>query len=203
MTIDLMHGPQFAKDYVNSYLMSDIPNRMVSYRNGWSLDDIQLPTPIKFLTHEPIALDEWPTLITVAISTTKFDGIDYDRLDPIFRVTYSMRTYVWARADSAKLVTQMRDRLTTIVRSALLDYPSMKASDARESWLARIDATSLREEFSDLTPLKGDRFLAGAYLSYDITIDEIVARESLGTVSEIDLKVKQNKIQQDPLLLDN
>lgn len=203
MTIDLMHGPQYAKDYVNDYLQSNIPNRMVAYRNGWSLSDAELPTPIKFLTYEPIALDEWPTLITVAISTNKFDGIDYDKLDPIFRVTYSMRTYVWARAGGPREVTEMRDRLTTVVRSALLDYPSMKATDTRESWLARIDATSLREEFSDLTPLKGDRVLAGAYLSYDITIDEVVAREPLGTVSEIDLKVKQNKIEQDPLLLDN
>jgi hypothetical protein len=60
--------------------------------------------------------------------------------------------------------------------------------------MARIDETSIREEFSDLTLLKGDRVLAGAFIGYDLTIDEVVARETLGTVSIIDLDIKQNPI---------
>ena len=63
----LMHGPQFAKNYVNSYLEMDIPVRLVDYRNGWGVDDVSLPTPVSFFTHEPLALDSWPTIITVAI----------------------------------------------------------------------------------------------------------------------------------------
>jgi len=31
----LMHGPQFAKEYVNEYLKREIPKRLVKYRNGW------------------------------------------------------------------------------------------------------------------------------------------------------------------------
>jgi polynucleotide 5'-kinase involved in rRNA processing len=36
--------------------------------------------------------------------------------------------------------------------------------------------------------------LAGAFIGYDLTIDEVVARETLGTVSIIDLDIKQNPI---------
>ena len=50
----------------------------------------------------------------------------------------------------------------------------------------------MREEFSDLTLLKGDRVMAGAYIAYDLAINEVVARAKLGTVDEegISLGVK-------------
>ena len=192
--MDLMHGPQYAKQYVTNYLERDLPIRLVSYRNGWSTDDITLPTPVKYLSYEPIALDDWPTIITVVMSTNRFERIDFDEHDPIYRVTYSMRTYVWVRTEYSEECTTMRDRLTVVVRSALLDHPCMKATDPRESWMARIDETTIREEFSDLTLLKGDRVLAGSFIGYDLTIDEVVARETLGTISLIDLDVKQNPI---------
>jgi hypothetical protein len=51
-----------------------------------------------------------------------------------------------------------------------------------------IDETSMREEFSDLTLLKGDRMLAGSYIAYNIQMDEIVSRKSLGVVDEIILR---------------
>lgn len=45
----LMHGAQFAKEYVSNYLELDIPTRCNRYRNGWQLSDTQLPTPERFL----------------------------------------------------------------------------------------------------------------------------------------------------------
>lgn len=183
----LMHGSHFAKTYVSSYLENDIPTRIVSYRNGWNLDSISLPTPEKYLTYEPIALDEWPMVITVAISMSGMERSGWYQGHPEYRVKYSMRTYVWVRDEGSNEATLMRDRLTTVVRSALLDRPCLKATDPRETFLALIDEGSLREEYSDLTLLKGDRVLAGSYLSYDLEINEIVAREDVGTVREFDL----------------
>jgi hypothetical protein len=186
----LMHGPQFAKSYVNDYLKIDIPVRIVSYRNGWQVDDLNLPAPADYFTHEPIAMDHWPTVITVAISTSKFDRIGYDTHDPLYRVTYAMRTYVWVRDVGAEDVTMMRDRLTTVIRAALLDYQCLRTYDKRTSFRAMIDEGTMREEFSDLTLLKGDRFLAGSYIAYNLEIDEVVAREDIGHLQEIDLEVK-------------
>jgi len=183
----LMHGAHFAKSYVSTYLNNDIPTRIVSYRNGWNLDSEQLPSPEKYLTYEPIALDAWPTIITVAISMSGMERDGWYKGNPEYRVKYSMRTYVWVRDEGSDAATMMRDRLTTVVRSALLDRPCLKATDPRETFMALIDEGTLREEYSDLTLLKGDRVLAGAYLSYDLEINEIVAREDVGTVSEFQL----------------
>ena len=93
----------------------------------------------------------------------------------------------------------MRDRLTTVLRSALLDYPCLKAYDERTSFRAMIDEGSIREEFSDLTLLKGDRIMAGAYISYNMEIDEVVSRKPIGVVSSIDLEIEASGDSSAPL----
>jgi hypothetical protein len=47
----------------------------------------------------------------------------------------------------------------------------------------------MSEEFSDISLLKGDRAMAGAYLGYTLEIDEVISRRSIGTVSNIGLVV--------------
>lgn len=194
MPAELMYGAQFAKSFVNEYLQNDIPRRMIRYRNGWNLSDTELPNPQEYLTYEPIALDSWPTIITVAISTRSFNRVGYSVVaDPVYKVNYSMRTYVWVRTDGSKETTEMRDRLTTVVRSALLDYPCLQREGAERE--ARIEETTLVEEFSDLTLLKGDRVLAGAYLGYELSIDEVIARDNIADeVTEFGLTLGQNPL---------
>jgi hypothetical protein len=190
MTDILMQGPQFAKEYVTDFLQKDMPSRLTRYRNGWNVDDYTLPDPELYLTYEPIALDHWPTIITVAISTSSFERQGFiNGTNPIYRVTYSMRTYVWVKTEGSEEVTTMRDRLTTVARSALLDYPCLTKSDSTEMINPIVDESSLREEYSDLTLIKGDRVLAGAYLGYDLTLNEVVYRQPMSELTSTDLTV--------------
>jgi small nuclear ribonucleoprotein (snRNP)-like protein len=189
MTDILMQGPQFAKQYVTNYLQKDIPNRLTRYRNGWGVDDYTLPDPGLYLNYEPIALDTWPTVITVAISTNSFDRVGYvDGGNPLYRVSYSMRTYVWVKTEGSAEVTTMRDRLTTVLRSALLDYPNLQLCDTSEDIHAEIDESNIREEYSDLTLIKGDRVLAGAYIGYDLSLNEVVYRMPVSQVAGVDIE---------------
>ena len=186
----LMNGSHFAKKYVNDYLTNDLPIRLIRYRNGWNLDSTSLPDPGQYIAYEPLAIDEWPSISTVAISMNGLERIGYDGPDPLYRINYSMRTYIWVRDEGNEATTLMRDRLTTVVRSALLDYPCLKAHDSRTSFRAIIAENSIREEYSDITLLKGDRMMAGAYISYTLEMDEVVAREPLGIVSEVQLEAR-------------
>ena len=194
MPAELMYGAQFAKSFVNNYLKSDIPNRLVRYRNGWNLSDTDLPNPLEYLTYEPLVLDSWPTIITVAISTKSFNRHDYSlSYDPMYKVTYVMRTYIWVKTEGSMETTDMRDRLTTVVRSALLDYPCLRREGEAND--ALIDEGTFAEEFSDLTLLKGDRVLAGAFLSYELSIDETLARELIASeVVEYGLTLGTNQL---------
>jgi hypothetical protein len=184
--IRLMNGAHFAKKYVNDYLKIDIPSRLIDYQNGWAVDNQQLPEPEQYIIHEPLALDRWPSIITTVLTTNELERIGFDNGDPLYRVSYSMRTYVWVRTEGSEECTLMRDRMTTVVRSALLDYPCLRAYDSRTSFRALIDESTIREEFSDITLLKGDRVMAGAYVSYTLQIDEVVMRKGYGNVEEIE-----------------
>lgn len=185
-----MQGPHQAKFFVNSYLESDLPSRLVKYRNSWNLDDEELPEPLKYLAYEPVAIDHWPTLITVAISMSGLERHDYTRaFDPLFDVTYTMRTYIWVKDDNSELCTIKRDRLTTVLRSAFLDTPSLNRCGEVENLYVSIDESSIREEYSDLTLIKGERVMAGAYVGYNLTINEVSTLAVIGDVDEFDTEV--------------
>jgi len=92
------------------------------------------------------------------------------------------------RDDGSEACTVQRDRLTTVIRSSLLDYPCLKAFDSRHNFRILIDESSIREEFSDTTLLKGDRVMAGAYVAFNLEIDEVVERIDLGQVEQIEVE---------------
>jgi len=185
-----MSGSRLAKNYVTNYLANDLPSRILGYRNEWNLSSSQLPDPIRYFSHEPFALDRWPTIITIVMSTRSMEREGYSAgADPTYRVTYEMRTYVWARAEGAQIVTDQRDNLSMIVREALMDHPSLSAYDSEIECYPKIDEGTIQEEFSDLTLIKGERLLAGAYVSYDLSLFETITRTPIGAVSSVDVEV--------------
>jgi hypothetical protein len=99
-----------------------------------------------------------------------------------------MRTYVWAKTEGSEAVTLLRDRLTTVLRSALMDRPCLTQYDSDTEADIYIDESSLREEFSDLTLIKGDRVLAGAYLGYDLVLNEVIYRDQIAAITGYDIE---------------
>jgi len=175
-----MQGAYRAKEFVNEYLREDLPDRLLTYRNAWNVDDENLPEPVKYLVYEPVALDRWPTLITVLISMNGLTRDGYStNMDPVYRVDYAMRTYVWVKDDDSEQVTAKRDRLMTVVRSSFLDSPSLNRCALNEGFDVVLDEGSIREEYSDLTMIKGERVMAGGYVAYTLTIEEKVERTTI------------------------
>ncbi len=181
----MMNGPKRARHWTNDFLSADVPTRLVGYRSWWGLTEEELPTPGKFLTYEPVAIDVWPMVYTVCLSTTDVTRSDYDfDENPKYEIRHTMRTYVWAKAVGSEPATDMRDDLTVVVRDALMDLPAVSSYNSMQAdCSAVIDESTIREEFSDLTAIKGDRILAGAYIQYDMVMTETVTRDPLGIVS--------------------
>jgi|TARA_R110000803_G_scaffold37598_11_gene81088 hypothetical protein len=186
----MMSGPRFAKNYVSNYLGNDLPSRLITYRNHWGLSSTQLPDPRYYLSYEPFALDAWPTVINLVINTRSVtrEGYEFDH-DPNFRVVYEMRTYIWVRDQGAETVTAQRDNLTTVIREALMDGPSLSEYDTSVPCSPKIDEGTIREEFSDLTLIKGERLLAGAYIAYDLALEEIIDHTPVGVFTSADVTV--------------
>lgn len=172
-----------AKQYVSNYLAADLPARLINYRNYWNLTSSQLPDPLMYASYEPFALDRWPTIITLVMGTDSISRMGYSGMgDPQLQVSYDMRTYVWVRATGTQAVTDQRDNLTTVVREALMDNPSLSAYDNSVPCSPKIDEATIVEQFSDLTLIKGERLLAGAFVGYTLTLDEDITSESVGVV---------------------
>lgn len=149
--------------------------RLLKYRNAWNLDDENLPDPERYLVYEPVAIDRWPTLITVVISMNSITRADLtSTMNPMYHVEYAMRTYIWVKDDDSEQCTAKRDRLTTVARSAILDDPCLNLYAQPNNLAAYIDESNLVEEYSDLTQLKGERMMAGAYLGYNLRVTEVV-----------------------------
>lgn len=179
-----MEGPAAAKKYVSDFLASDLPTRVLNYRNNLGLSSTELPNPVKYLTFEPLTMDNWPTIITLVESTSQIVRENVSStLDPTYQVIYRMRTYVWVRATGPDVVTTSRDHMTMVVRDALLDRPALRGAEAvGEDCDIKVDEGTITEDFSDLTLLKGERFLAASFLSYDLSLYETVTRAVKGAM---------------------
>lgn len=179
-TPGVIEGVWQAKTLVTEYLNADLPSRLINYRTHWGKDESTLPTPAWVIQYEPLALDHWPTIINLAMNTASVVREDYgEGADPVYRVTYDMRTYIWVKAVGEAEVTEIRDNLTTVVRSALLDHPALREVPRWEHCNPLVMEDTIREEYSDLTVLKGDRYLAGAYVAYQLAVSETITREPL------------------------
>ena len=179
-----MEGPAAAKKYVSDFLASDLPTRCMNYRNTLTLSDSELPNPVKYLTYEPLTMDNWPTIITLVEATSQIIRDDVTAgLHPVYQVIYRMRTYVWVRAIGPDVVTTARDNMTMVVRDALLDRPALRdATAAGTDADIKVDEGTITEDFSDLTLLKGERFLAASFLSYDLSLYETITRADKATM---------------------
>jgi hypothetical protein len=199
----MQQGPWLAKKYVTDYLASDLPTRLIQHRNEWQLDSERLPDPELYVAYEPAGLEVWPTIITIQMATSQIVRTDYANwtTDPNYRVTYNLRTYVWVRGEGPEQTTETRDRLTAVVRASLLDHPAMAANDPgffpTATSEVRLDETTLREEYSDLSYAKGDRVIAGAFLGYEFSLNEQITRQKLGDVSVIGIDIEQVPLGED------
>jgi hypothetical protein len=188
----LGRGATVVRQSIVDYLESTIPTLIVTARDDWDLDEWQLPLPVSYKEVEPYALDKFPSLGVSVTSAGNFNRTDYTmRLEEKYLVTYSVRLFTWVRTplDSAELplkpeyeeTIRLRDDMAALIRAALLLSPTL--NEAVVMW----DEDTLSEEYSEATPVKGDRFVAGVIHDFDIQIDESLHRAILGEADTIEV----------------
>ena len=188
----LGRGATVVRQAIVDYLETVIPSLIVTARTDWNLDQWELPLPVSYSVVEPYALDKYPSLGVSVSSAGNFNRTDYTmRMEEKYLVTYSVRLFTWIRTplDGAELplkpeyeeTIRLRDDISALVRAALLLSPTL--NDAVVIW----DEDTLSEEYSEATPVKGDRFVAGVVHNFDVQIDESLHRAILGEADTIEL----------------
>ena len=74
---------------------------------------------------------------------------------------------------------RLRDDYAAVVRSLLLLSSSL--GQPAIIW----DETSLSEEYSDATVVKGDRWVAGVTHTFEVQVDESAVRSMIGTADDL------------------
>lgn len=169
-----MRGPAGIRSSVTEFLRLELPRRIVACRAAWGLDASRLPLPVSdpedprrdaYLDREPAAIDRWP-LIAVTSGRRAQRGVDSDPVDgsPIYRATYPVRVYSWVRDAGFDATQDQRDNLATAVQIAVLSHVHLRSPGRRLS----VNPSTLVVDFSAVTPVKGERFVAGSYVGFDL-----------------------------------
>ena len=190
----LFRGATAVREAVVDYLTVAVPFVVNQARSDWGLDEYQLPLPVAYNAYEPYALDRWPI---IGVNVTQSSGFSRVNVLPDggnqYLSRYTIRVFTWVRTpmdENEKPIEpeysesiRLRDDLAAVVRAALLRSGSLGQP------AIIFNETSLSEDYSEATGVKGDRFVAGVIHAFEIRFDESVPLIPLGVANTIDVSV--------------
>lgn len=191
-----LRGPAGVRADVTAFLRAHLPAHIDGCRYAWGLPAARLPAPANvpednridaYLDHEPAALDRWP-LVAVTTGRRTHRAVDFsDDGSPLYRAMYPIRVYSWVRDEGYEATADQRDNLGTAVSVTVLSHINLGSSGRM-----RVDPGTVVVDFSDVTPVKGDRFVAGSYVGFDLHVEETLtdrlampAQQPRDTVSSV------------------
>jgi len=189
----LFRGATAVRDGVITYLSNNVPGMVDQARTDWSLDEYELPYPVGYDAYEPYALDKWPLIGVNVVQSDNFVRLDYDEaMSQSYMSNYLVRVFTWVRTPFNSDETPMepeysesirlRDDLAAVVRATLVRSGSLGQPGA-----FLFDESSLSEEYSEATGVKGDRFVSGVIHSFEVRVDESVPISGVGTANTINV----------------
>jgi hypothetical protein len=187
----LFRGATSVRSAVVNYLSTVVPTMVDQARTDWELDEYELPYPVGYDAYEPYALDKWPLIGVNIVQSSDFIRLDYDEaMSQQYLSRYLVRVFTWVRtpydADETPMEPEysesirLRDDLAAVVRASLVKSGSLGQPNA-----ILFDESSLTEEYSEATGVKGDRFVSGVIHSFEMRVDESVPLQGLGEANTI------------------
>lgn len=188
---EMLRGATAVRTVVADYLKHAIPLVVQQAREEWQLTEYQLPFPLAYDAYEPYALSKWPLLGIVVSQASNFERVDYHSdMSQHYLTRYNVRVFTWVRTpfDENEIpiepeyseAIRLRDDLSACVRVALLRTGSLGRPE-----IVKFDESSLSEEYSETTAVKGERAVSGVVHSFTVQHEEVVPVAPLGSVGDI------------------
>lgn len=187
----LFRGATAVRMAVVDYLSVVVPAIIDQARTDWGMTEYQLPYPVAYDAYEPYALDRWPIIGVNITAASRFTRVDIDDSGGNeYLSQYNIRVFTWVRTPMDESESpiepeysesiRLRDDLAACVRASLLRSGSLGQPNA-----ILFDETSMSEDYSEATGVKGDRFVAGTIHAFTIRFDESVPLIPLGNANTI------------------
>jgi hypothetical protein len=172
---DEMRGPAGVRGRLAAFYRGWLPQHVVAARAAWGLTEEQLPVPVAdpdrrkdgYFAGDPPAIDRWPMLSINSGRRTQ-RGVDTDETgQQQFRSIYPIRVFTWVKVEGREEAQAMRDDLATLVQVTTLAH-----HDFGTAGRFQLQPATMTTDFSRVEPVKGDRFVAGSYVAFDLAVVE-------------------------------
>lgn len=174
-----MRGATRAKHLVADFLRNELPAHLDALRVEYDLGPDALKPPARYKANPTQALDEWPMVALDAVRVPRIRRREHTTPDTVvYDVTYALRVFLWVNEEEWDNAITARDDLSGAVRRLLLDRQTLKIPGD----VARVREETLVEEYSDVTQVKGNRFVTGSYIGFDLELEETLTRQGGGSV---------------------
>jgi hypothetical protein len=171
--VPLTRGARLVRQQIIGQFAARLPIALAAAREAWDLTPVELPDPVRYSPWEPLSLDERLPLVAVAVARARgFTATDIGE----YQARYFCSVFGWLKGDEYGPPQDSRDDFASVLASVLLDSPSLGGTGFG------FDAGTLEINYSDAAKVKGDRWLAGVSLGFQVTHTEKLRTVPIGVV---------------------
>lgn len=170
-----MRGPDAAATLLADHLEAKVPDKVHELEERLELapGTVELPGLYTAEDRPQLAIEEWPAVLVIP-REAELTVVDVIEASTVYRVTYRLRVYLFARAQEFADTSRLRHRLMLAVREVLLGKLDLGDPDAA------IDASRYRESYSDVdVDPRDQRSIAGAYAELSLILEETMTTDLL------------------------
>lgn len=180
-----------------AFLKAAVPPALGAARTAWSVDRAELADVRRWNEYEDESVADVAPSVALTIGRSR-DHVRRDLepgADMVYQARYECVLFCWTKALPGRPLQdggeqqpnpsqRKRDRYADVFRAVLLDSPSLG-----KPGIYRLDETSLVVGYSAAQRLKGDRYLSGVSLAFDLRHTETLRRvPTLGNVAHTDVE---------------
>ena len=197
MTIDPMlmsAGVDVVRRDTIAFLKARVPVALAGARVEWGLTPKQLPDPVRYNEYEDeVVADQCPS---ICLSVGRARNYARTGVGPgaeqFYRVRYDVTVFAWLKAGAPQTPLadgggdaqpnpsqRSRDRWAQMLTAILLVAPSLGKPGEYS-----LDEGTLMVSYSAASHLRGDRYLSGVSLTFDLYHTETLRRVPLGSVTD-------------------
>lgn len=173
-----MRGPEQARKLVNGYLAAHMGDKVDELVARYGLpaappaggDDLPgtLPYVAQFAAGERAKLSNWPAMLTTRLNAPTMSSADQGDA-VLYKVSYRLRTYIYARGQDEDDVVDRVDRYTLGAREVLLDNLNLG-----DDLGAKINPNGWLESYSGVEfDRNAGRSVGAAYIEFTLELEEL------------------------------
>lgn len=185
-------GVDVVRRQIIGFLQARLPDALEAHRIHWQLEEPDLPLPVRWNEYEDEAVADVAPSIALSVGRGRgFTRRDYGPgMEQQYRVRYDVSVFAWLKAGAELPLAdggeqqpnpaqRMRDRYASVLEAVLLDTPSLGAPG-----LFSLDEGTMVVSYSAASRLRGDRYLTGVSVAFDLHHAETLRRLPLGSVAD-------------------